>query len=295
MEDAAPCRGVLRAVPFAPSSADFQAGPSMSSSVETTAPTAKSRVRTERPRVTISIVSHGHGALVAALLDDLRAVLGQPEDIELVLTLNIPEPDPPGLADLPFAHRVIRNARPLGFGTNHNAAFRVARGETFCVLNPDVRLDGNPFETLIACLNEPGVAVAAPQVVSGDGRLQDNARRFPTPLSILSKALRRGELRLDYPESDRPFRSDWAAGMFMLFSSEAFREIGGFDECYHLYYEDVDICARLRRVGKGVMVTPAIGVTHQGDRRSRRDLRYFAWHLASMARYFRRFPLGGPK
>lgn len=247
------------------------------------------------PRVSVSIVSHGNAALVDALLADLRRVLGASGATELILTLNVPEPEPTALGDLPFAARVIRNPAPRGFGANHNAAFRLARGEFFCVLNPDVRLDDDPFEALIDCLDEPGVAVAAPQILSGDGRIEDSARRFPTPLSILGKALRRGEIRLDYPPADRPFRPDWTAGMFMLFRSAAFREIGGFDEGYHLYYEDVDICARLRRRGKGVVVTPAISVTHQGDRRSRRDLRYLSWHLASMARYFSRYPLGGPK
>ena len=91
------------------------------------------------------------------------------------------------------------------------------------------------------------------------------------------------------------FRPDWAAGMFMLFRSDAFRRVNGFDENYHLYYEDVDICARLRAAGLCVVVDPRAQVVHFGGRRSHREMRYLRWHLASMMRFFSRHLIGGPR
>jgi GT2 family glycosyltransferase len=74
--------------------------------------------------------------------------------------------------------------------------------------------------------------------------------------------------------------------MFMLFRSAAFRKVGGFDERYFLYYEDVDLCARLRRAGYDIRVEAAVRVVHDARRDSRRSVRYMAWHLSSILRYF---------
>jgi N-acetylglucosaminyl-diphospho-decaprenol L-rhamnosyltransferase len=79
---------------------------------------------------------------------------------------------------------------------------------------------------------------------------------------------------------------DWVAGMFMLFRSEAFRRVGGFDERYFLYYEDADICRRLRRIGHDVKLETGARATHAARRESHRNARYLSWHLASMLRFF---------
>ncbi|MEO8159500.1 MAG: glycosyltransferase family 2 protein, partial [Betaproteobacteria bacterium] len=71
--------------------------------------------------MTVSIVSHGHGAMITALLADLGTHCGA--DISVILTFNIPESTAIGDAGLPFPVKVIRNASPTGFGANHNAAF----------------------------------------------------------------------------------------------------------------------------------------------------------------------------
>jgi len=74
--------------------------------------------------------------------------------------------------------------------------------------------------------------------------------------------------------------------MFMLFRSSTFAEIGGFDAAYRLYYEDVDLCARLRLKGYDVRLAPKAIVTHLARRSSHRNPRYAAWHLRSMLRFF---------
>jgi len=229
------------------------------------------------------VVSHGQGELVGALLPDLAARAAS--EIEVLLTLNIPEVLPFDVARLPFPVRILRNAAPKGFGANHNAAFRVSSGEYFCVLNPDIRLSGDPFPALLECLRDPLAGVAAPLIVGTDGAVEDSARRFPTPWTILKKALRESRAP-EYAIGDEPIHSDWLAGMFMLFPREVFASLAGFDERYFLYYEDVDICARLALSGKRAVLCPAATAVHDARRQSRRSLRYMRWHLTSMLRYF---------
>ncbi|MGH8738211.1 MAG: glycosyltransferase family 2 protein [Burkholderiales bacterium] len=233
-------------------------------------------------QITVSIVSHGQGALVSHLLDDLQSCCAP--QITVILTANVPEQL--AFAERPFSFPVVcvRNRRPKGFGANHNAAFTLCETPHFCVLNPDIRLGANPFPHLLEELGRSSVGVVSPRILSPAGAVEDNARYFPTLPYLLRKLLGLAPL-LDYPVSDSPMSPDWVAGMFMIFRKEVFAEIRGFDERYFLYYEDVDLCRRLRARGYDVRLIPSAAAAHDARRESRRSLRHLHWHLRSMLRF----------
>jgi N-acetylglucosaminyl-diphospho-decaprenol L-rhamnosyltransferase len=235
------------------------------------------------PLVSISVVSHGQGVLVAELLGDL-ARAGCDVSTEILLTLNLPEDESflGPASDLPL--RLIRNAEPKGFGANHNAAFRQARGRYFLVLNPDIRLQSLQLASMLDTLGRKDAAVCAPAVYSPDGSPEDNVRFFPTFGRLVRKAIR-GRREADYTWNDQPLEVDWAAGMFMLFRHESFAAVNGFDERYFMYYEDADICGRLRLAGWSVWLDPGVAVVHAARRQSHRSFRYLRWHAMSMIRF----------
>lgn len=237
------------------------------------------------PLISISIVSHGQGNLLAEVIEDLVR-LSSTVRIEVLLTKNVPELLPFGVENCPFPARVIENASPKGFGANHNAASRLARGEWFCVMNPDIRLLGNPFAVLLDEMARLNAAVIAPAVISLEGVPEDSVRHFPTPSSLIGKLLGRGDGRYVFASDDASMAVDWVAGMFMLFWADDYRALGGFDEGFFLYYEDVDICARLWKADRRVLACPRVRVVHDARRASRRNVRYMRWHVASMMRYF---------
>lgn len=239
--------------------------------------------------ISVSVISHGQGDLVRNLFQDLAQHCANAVDV--VLTLNLPETltfDPAGFG---FPVRVVPNPAPRGFGANHNAAFGATGHEFFCVLNPDIRLHANPFPALIHCLKDKTIAVIGPRVLSSKGQLEASARSFPTPASILAKALGAKQSDGDVSQKEIGY-PDWIAGMFMFFRQEAFQRVGGFDERYYLYYEDADICARLWRSGFRVGYCADVSVEHDARRTSRRNVRYAYWHLSSMLRFFRRRAIG---
>lgn len=235
------------------------------------------------PRISLSIVSHGQARLVAMLLSDIAAHCAMP--LEVILTLNFAEPLPFDAAAFSFPVKVIRNERRKGFGANHNAAFGHAAAEYFCVLNPDIRIEADPFPDLIDVLKEQSVGVVAPLIVNPAGKIEDSARRFPSPLSIARKALFPATVA-EYDIGREPLYPDWVAGMFMVFRTTVFRESGGFDERYFLYYEDVDLCWRLLNRKLRVAMLPTVRAIHNARRSSHRSLRYMSWHWRSMLRFF---------
>lgn len=231
---------------------------------------------------TLSVVSHGQAALVRLLLSDLERL--RPADFEVLLTLNVPE-DESSLVSSGFPLRVIRNTRPKGFGANHNAAFAVSRGDYFVVINPDIRLPDLALDGLRQVVDLDRTGACAPLVFNSSGHLEDSTRRFPTVLRLLRRVVLR-DRALDYEWQGRSQAVDWVAGMFVMFRREAFAQVRGFDDQrFFMYFEDVDICRRLKGLGWAVRVQPAVRVVHDAQRASARQLKHLWWHLTSAARY----------
>ncbi len=226
-----------------------------------------------RACVTLSVISHEQHSLVDALLSDLAGI-DTPELARIVLTQNLPErPPATGGAHLPPID-VIRNRSPKGFGTNHNSAFQHCDTEFFAIANPDIAMTHNPFPALISALRA-GAGVAAPAVLEPDGRMADTARRLITPNELI---YRRTSL---YSPPELPV---WFAGMFLVFRTDAFASVGGFDEGYFMYCEDFDVCARMRLAGWPIAYARQVQVVHAAQQLSHRSLRHFRWHLSSLLR-----------
>lgn len=230
--------------------------------------------------VVASVVSHGHGEMVWRLVDQL---VDCPEVVQIIVTLNIPEVVPDVLDRKVL---LLRNELPKGFGANHNAAFTLAKSDFYCVINPDIELIEDPFAALLVAMNDKGAGLSAPLVVASDGALEDSMRSFLTPWAMLKRVL--GFASGAYPlrRGDSDFTPDWVAGMLMLFRSEAYVKVGGFDERYFMYCEDADICTRLWKAGYKVVGCLSAGVIHNAQRASHRSFRHLSWHVRSMARYF---------
>lgn len=235
----------------------------------------------------ISVVSHGQAPLVHRLLRDMdEQCRGYP--FEVLLTLNRPEDLPFSADAFQFPLQIVANRRPKGFGANHNAAFHRRPADFFAVMNPDLRLRGDPFPTLMAHFENRQVGLVAPLVLNEKNEMEDSARLLPTPWRIVRRVLRgkRGR-RSDYPAVGAPIHPDWVAGMFMLFPGAVFARLGGFDEGYFLYFEDVDVCTRLQLLGYRILLDPRVSVVHNARRESHKKWPFLAWHIRSGIRFFR--------
>ena len=246
--------------------------------------TGVKRIRAARVVVSVSVVSHGQIGLVTLLLQDI-AQHCQHESLELILTLNFDEFLPFDPDSFFFPVTVILNEKPKGFSANHNHALSTARGDYFCVVNPDIRFDVSPFSVLLACFENPHIGVVAPLVFGPTGEIENSTRTFPTPKKIVKKTFDKTPNR-DYLPGLDLIHPDWVGGMFMLFRRSVFEMLEGFDERYYFYYEDVDLCGRLMLSGYKSVLCPQATVIHHAQRSSHRKLKYMRWHLASMMRFF---------
>jgi N-acetylglucosaminyl-diphospho-decaprenol L-rhamnosyltransferase len=239
-------------------------------------------------KVAAVVVSHGHPAEVAESLAALA-----PQVDELVVIANIPGSVPDGID-------AVHNTRPLGFGANLNQGARLTTAELVLAANPDAVPEAGAVDVLRTFMAEhPRCGVTGPRMVFPDGRLQPSRRRFPT---VTGTIVRRTPLRLVVPQRrhfhldeappDRAVETDWMLGGFLLLRRSMLEELGGFDEGFRLYGEDIDLQYRAMRAGWERWYVPSAVVRHehQAETDKRWLTRRTLWHWAGVARFVRKHP-----
>lgn len=192
--------------------------------------------------------------------------------------------------------------------SNNNVGFKTVRARYYLVMNPDTILPSNGIESLYNFMETHlSAGACGPKLVNQDGSLQLSCRRFPTPRTFLS---RRTPLRYFIPleksdksqlmismDHDKTQRVDWVIGACTIFRKEALDQIGYFDEQFHLYCEDIDICYRLWHAGWATYYYPKISVVHAHQLQSLKKLfsQHSLWHYQSMLRYILKHGLAGFK
>jgi len=202
----------------------------------------------------------------------------------------------------------LPSATNLGFAGANNLAIRHARGRYIVLLNSDAFLQ--PGSLLLAAQHmdsTPAAGLGGARLLGEDGTWQPSARSFPTPLHEL---LMLTGLAARYPSSkffghnDRtwadpmhPAQADWVPGAFSIIRCSVLEEVGLFDENFFLYYEEVDLCRRIRAAGYQIWYWPDVAVVHIGGESSRQlghmqfsntGSQLTLWRMRSMLLYFRK-------
>jgi GT2 family glycosyltransferase len=239
-------------------------------------------------KVAAVVVSHLHPRELEQSLPALA-----PQVDELVVIANVPGSVPPGV-------EALHNARPLGYGANVNRGAAETTAELVLAANPDAVPEPGAVDALRAFMaDHPRCGVTGPRMLFPDGTPQPSRRRFPTVTGTIVRrtplrrfVAQRRHLHLDEPAPAEPVETDWMLGGFLLLRRTMLDELGGFDEGFRLYGEDIDLQYRAMRAGWERWYVPDAVVRHEHkaetDRRflTRRTL----WHWAGVLRFVRKHP-----
>lgn len=197
------------------------------------------------------------------------------------------------------AVRVILTGKNLGYGSAVNIGRRGILDEYLFICNPDLVIDQSAPSLLGEYLDHhKDCAIVGPRIFETDGEVYPSARAFPSIKDALGHAL----LSMFFPDNrfSRRYKFaavkethaisvDWVSGACFLARAEAFDQVGGFDERYFMYVEDLDLCWRLRQVKWLCAYLPAANVTHRGGLSSREHpYRMLVAHHVSTWRFARR-------
>jgi GT2 family glycosyltransferase len=239
-------------------------------------------------RVAAVVVSHGHPRELERSLPALREQVD-----ELVVIANVPGSVAAGV-------EAVHNPVPLGYAANLNRGFALTTAELLVAANPDAV----PAAGAVAALRgfmaaHPRCGVAGPRMVFPDGSWQPSRRRFPT---VTGTVVRRTPLRLLVPQRRHfhldeappaePVEADWMLGGFLMLRRAMLDEVGGLDEGFRLYGEDIDLQYRAARAGWERWYVPEAVVTH--EHKAETDKRWLTrrtlWHWAGVLRFVRKHP-----
>ncbi len=242
------------------------------------------------PSIAVIIVSYNTRRLLYDCLDSLRHN-GAALPLRILVIDNQSQDGSPEMVRREFADcELLLPGRNLGFAAGNNLGLRrlgllagrpaagAAVPEYVLLLNPDTMVHPGAIATMRDFLaRHPRVALVGPRLLNPDGTLQTAAFRFPTLLMSLLEVFPPGELlpgRLynswwhgrypQEPAGQAPFPIDHPLGACMLVRSAVIQAIGGFDERYFMYSEEIDWCYRMRQAGWAIWQVPAAHVTHIG-------------------------------
>jgi GT2 family glycosyltransferase len=235
------------------------------------------------------VVTHGPHPELSRCLAALA-----PQVDELVVVANPPAPD--------VTARLLVNERPLGFAANANRGIAETEAPFVVLANPDTEASADAVSPLRAFAEDnPRCGIAGPRLNYPDGSWQPSRRRFPTvsgtivrrtPLRfVLASQRQRAHYHLDERPTE-PVEADWMLGAFLLLRREMLDELGGFDEGFRLYGEDIDLCYRAARAGWERWYVPGAVVRHaHAALTDRRFLtKQTLWHWRSIGRFVRKHP-----
>jgi N-acetylglucosaminyl-diphospho-decaprenol L-rhamnosyltransferase len=231
----------------------------------------------------VIIVNFNSGGSLARCLDSIADL---EKDALVVVVDNASTDSSEKTAERGGQVTLQRNAENVGFARAVNQGLAQTEGEFVLLLNPDCELRPDALDRLVSELRRhPRSAIAGPKILDHDGTVQGSARGDPTLLTGLfgrstlftrvfpGSKLARRNVRFDLMNGASTDNAgedvDWVSGACMMARRDMLSAVGGFDERYFLYWEDADLCRRLRGRGWGIRYVTSAEIVHQVGQSSR--------------------------
>jgi GT2 family glycosyltransferase len=248
--------------------------------------------------VSIIVVSWNAQEHLRNCLESIRRA-DPPCVLEVIVVDNASHDGSPEMVEREFPEvRLMRCKSNLGFGKANNLGMSKARGSMFALVNSDALVHAHCLETLQRhLLDHPEVALVAPRVIGADGNLQRTSRNLPRISNTFSRAFALDRyfpsLFASYETTpklhEKLHTPEALGGCFVVARREAVRQIGGFDEQFFFYGEDIDWCKRFRDAGWKLAFVPSASATHFGGASSAKAPLRFSIEVArATLKYWRK-------
>lgn len=159
---------------------------------------------------------------------------------------------------------LISSDKNLGFSRGNNLGVKKARGQYLFFLNPDTFLEKPILDELIDFYEDMDAGLLGPKLTLSNGGIQPSVRNLPTFWRAFQEYILgiKNSYSQYVPVGSQPVEVEAVYGAAMLITKELFEKIKGFDERYFLYYEDIDLCRKIKEVGKKIYYFPDVSVQH---------------------------------
>ncbi len=251
--------------------------------------------------LSIIIVSWNVAELLAACLDSILKNTSSSLQIEIIVVDSGSTDNTIGMlkGSYPEIH-LVENTENIGFVRGNNIGLKLAQGRYILLLNPDTEIIGDTLHEMVNYLEaNPAVGIVGPHTLNTDGTTQSTRRRFPTvttgifEATWLQKYAHRTVLERYYVQDqpdDGVFEVDWVQGSALMARREIYDQLGGLDEGFYMYSEELDWCRRAKLAGWQVVYLGTAHIIHHGGKSSEQVVAQRDIHFhQSKLRYYRKY------
>lgn len=160
---------------------------------------------------------------------------------------------------------LIESDKNLGFGKANNLGVQHAKGDIILLLNNDTILLDEINDAIKALISDESIGAVTINMLNAEKKYLHATGQFPTPLKLIKISLlsdKRKEFKTGIFDESKIYNADWITGAFMLIRKCDYLSIGGFDDDYFMYVEDVDICKKLDNINKRCIFIPRMKYIH---------------------------------
>lgn len=161
--------------------------------------------------------------------------------------------------------KLIKSSENLGFSKGNNKAAKEAKGEYLFFLNPDTEVNKSIFDELVNFYEStPNAGIIGPKLIMADGKIQPSVKKLPTILGAIEEYIFsiKNAYNQYVPDGKGSVEVEMIYGAAILIRRDLFEELKGFNEKFFLYYEDADLCKRIRELGKKIYYYPKVSLKH---------------------------------
>lgn len=223
----------------------------------------------------ISIINYNSKDLLIKLLSQLETQIApstqvwvvdnaSPDDFREIVRKQFPK------------FRFIQSKENGGFAKGHNLVLKQLKTEYALIINPDTEISGDSVNEMVKFMDDnPKCAIASCKIVGYDGIINSNGGNFPFGFSLINWLFNLEMIpligkylpnfhRMGSNYYNKKASVDWVGGTFMMARLEALKKVGYFNEDYFMYFEDADLCYKLKKMGFEIMINPSITIKHKG-------------------------------
>ncbi len=221
-------------------------------------------------KLSVLTVSHNNQDTINNYLKTLLTALPEKSEV-IIIDSNSTDKTVDKIRDFILSHRdsdinLYTQKENIGFGKGNNLAASKASGKYIFLLNPDTEVKSDALEKLIEFAEDhQNVGLVAPKLVQSDGKVQPSVRKLPSILGAIGEyyfGIKR-MYEAYVPDTQSPVEVECVVGAAMLLRRELFLDLGGFNEEFFMYYEDIDLCKRIKDKKLKIFYLPSAEIIHQ--------------------------------
>lgn len=218
---------------------------------------------TQKYKISIIIVNYQSKRYLMPCLSSIRRKIDPELISEIIIVNNDKEENLEEIKDNFPEINIIEREKNIGFGAANNLAAKEALGRYLFFLNPDCEIINCDIKKIIFDMEKDAkIGIIGGQLLGKKGEIQQWGAGIEASLLNLIRNNTGFSKSRKIWKSEKKITSDWVAGTAMIIKKDLFQKVGGFDEKFFMYFEDMDLCGRIRKIGRKIVYFPLLKARH---------------------------------